>query len=646
MQGERQRSNAIGNALTSAGAKIKHAGDALKAISDEIQLEKNRTDLDKAVLDYNTRANELLAGENGLFSKQAKNAIDFGATLPKQFEGLKQSVISTPNLHPKVKKQLELDLSQRELAFNLQAQGYVRQQVQVHEDGISAVHMQEAFDSALANYDSMDAINSSIRALAFQIQADGERKGWTPEIMENRLQTAKSELLMGVIGSYLADGNTLEASQFYRSNKESIDGRFHADIEAKFEQIRKQHIAELRDDIQDAITVLRSGKMMAGLDGLMGAAKGTKYEEPLQEAIEQFQTVREFVRAPLSDQATALRALTLKEEFTPAELSLYESLSKVHSTVINRLSQGDGLALAEELQVIDTPVPLDLNKPETFAARRRQAEIASNHFGIAVSPLSPGETNNLSAQIEAAPADQVAMLLDTLNKGFGDQATVIAGELSKGKHPELGSAMLLAGSGRNEDKQAAIDIVLGARQRAELEGNLELPADQKRPIISDVIGNMFEDVEGEPMNEFIKAADSLYSARRIPSGDLTFDGTVYEQSLRDAMGGVVRFNGRNIIPPVNGMDDSEVREFVRSLTDADLTRFSVSGDLPFAGDQPFSVSLFSRSGPLGAFAAEAQLVSVGPGVYRVIIPGVGFITNGLDGRPYELDLKAAVESKR
>src|SRR5262249_9634234 len=163
---------------------------------------------------------------------------------------------------------------------------------------------------------------------------------------------------------------------------------------------------------------------------------GTKYGNVLSDAVKDRDALDSFAHKSLADQQAQLQALTLKKEFTPDEARLYQGMSSAYGTIVKRLDAGDGLALAQELNVIGEPTKLDFSSPDTLKARRREAEIASQHFGVNVSPLTAGELSALSSQLEAAPADQVASLLGALHAGFGDQANVIAGQLSKGNRPE------------------------------------------------------------------------------------------------------------------------------------------------------------------------------------------------------------------
>ncbi len=180
----------------------------------------------------------------------------------------------------------------------------------------------------------------------------------------------------------------------------------------------------------------------------------------------------------------------------------------------------------------------------------------------------------------------------------------------------------------------ARDIVLGGRLLAENADVRPKKAD-RISTIETVVGNLFTPGSAGALNDYVKAADALYAARRVPTGDLTYDADVYEQALRDVMGNPVEFNGRNILPPVPNMDEDDVTDAIQRLTFDDLQTFG-NGAPAFADGQAFLPGMFDSR----FFGAEAQLVT-SPGRYLVFFEGLGFAQ--VDGEPYELDLRGFIE---
>jgi hypothetical protein len=167
-----------------------------------------------------------------------------------------------------------------------------------------------------------------------------------------------------------------------------------------------------------------------------------------------------------------------------------------------------------------------------------------------------------------------------------------------------------------------------------------MPVGDKRTAINETFGNAFEGAP-EAMAPFAEAADALYAARRIPGGDLTFDSDAYGKALHDATGGIVSFNGRNLIPPRPGMTADDVEDVLGQINDADDLA-EVGNGIPMTSDGTIVPAdrLFAPSGMFRS-GLGGQLVSVAPGVYRVMLPGSGFLQ--IEGGAYfEIDLSSVL----
>jgi DNA-directed RNA polymerase specialized sigma24 family protein len=78
------------------------------------------------------------------------------------------------------------------------------------------------------------------------------------------------------------------------------------------------------------------------------------------------------------------------------------------------------------------PPPLDLAKPETFAARARLAQAIEGHYGRTVSPLSSSEAEQLKRALDQAPAEQRVALVGALADNFTpEQTAALANQLAR-----------------------------------------------------------------------------------------------------------------------------------------------------------------------------------------------------------------------
>ena len=109
----------------------------------------------------------------------------------------------------------------------------------------------------------------------------------------------------------------------------------------------------------------------------------------LAEAVEDRETVATFLRKPLADQAAALAGRP--ETTTRRDLATEGRMQRAHAALVKQIKDGQGLIAAVELGVISELDPLDVSKPEalpeTLRRRALQARMASDHFGVPVTPL-------------------------------------------------------------------------------------------------------------------------------------------------------------------------------------------------------------------------------------------------------------------
>lgn len=393
------------------------------------------------------------------------------------------------------------------------------------------------------------------------------------------------------------------------------------------EQARREAIAG--QQVTDAVFVLNRGRVPDNLGSVQAAAKGTRYEPALNAAIANRQAVQDFTALPLDEQGRQLREMDRRGTTTRSTLERQDALIKAYSNLATLVNQGNGLAAAAQAGAILDPLPLNFRDASTLSARAAQADVASQWAGQPISPLLDSEADALGAAVDQASPGEVSDLLRSLHDGFGsEQAGVVTSQIAP-KRPELAVALSVV----PDDPITSRDIILGARLMRETP-DVKPQKDDRISAVENVYGNLFTADSAGALNAYMEAGTALYAARRIPGGDLTFDGDVFEQALRDVSGGPVEINGRMILPPVPGMEEDAVEDLLESLTDEDLTGFG-NGSPIFMDGAPFTVDLFDR--PI--FHNDAQLITSGPGRYLIFIEGLGYVQSSRGGA-YELNLGA------
>lgn len=387
--------------------------------------------------------------------------------------------------------------------------------------------------------------------------------------------------------------------------------------------------------VRDAVAVLDAGKVPPDLAEVQALAAGSEYEGALKEANEDRAAVAAFVKLPGREQVAQLRGLAQAETADRRTIDRTRRLERAHGNIVRAIRGDQGLALAADLGVIRPLQGVMLDNPASLRARVAQAEVASAHFGVPISPLTKDETEAFAANLAQQPSEEAVQTLATLRAGFGESgALAVAGSLAT-KRPGMAMAAAIVG----DRPELAREILAGDRLLA---SNKEAKPSKENmlPAIRDVIGNAFELTGGEAMAPIVDAATAIYAARRVPGGDLSFDADTFEKAMKDAMGGPVTLNGRIVMPPRPGMDASDIRDRLVKMTPDDLAKYG-NGKPVFGGGAAFTADRFDWRlvGP------SAQLVTVGFGRYLVNFKGLGFVQTP-DGEPYELDFGAYLKEKR
>ena len=426
------------------------------------------------------------------------------------------------------------------------------------------------------------------------------------------------------------------ARQFFEEHKGAIDGRQHNAIEVLLQRAERETDGEIRRVVVDAVAVLDRGRTPANLANVQAAAKGTKHEAPLAEAIEDRAEVTAFLRKPLAEQAAELQARP--ETTTRRALETEGRMQRAHMALRNQIKAGNGLSAAAELGVIGPVDPVNLSDPETLRRRALQARMASDHFGARVSPFLPSEADAIAEQIDVAPADQATGILAGLHDGLGREPAMSFVDQVAEKRPELALALVNV----TERPLLAREIIAGGRLLKENKDVAPSKTDRQEAI-AEVFGtedrSVFTADTATALAPILDAGAALYAGRRVPTGDLTYDGDAYQTALREVVGGVIEFNGRNILAPIAGMSEDAFEDAMERLTQPDLIEFG-NGVPLFSNGDPFTVDMFESS----FFGPDAQLVTSGFGRYLVAFPGLGFVLNEA-GAAYELDLAAFIRGR-
>jgi hypothetical protein len=214
---------------------------------------------------------------------------------------------------------------------------------------------------------------------------------------------------------------------------------------------------------------------------------------------------------------------------------------------INKAARTDGYALGTKQGLIE-PVVFDPADPESMKIRAQQADTLSNHYGVPVSPLTDGEANGLSSQIDTMTVGEKVQLATTLN-----QAPAVWGQISEKNQP----AFSMAGA------TGDIPFMSAVFKGQELLANKLVTAPKSAdylPVLDDFVG----DVYGvQDKKAILEAAKNHYVATADDGGE--FDSSAFEESLMATTGGIAEVNGFKVELP-RGTDEDTFDEFIDEFT--------------------------------------------------------------------------------
>ena len=146
----------------------------------------------------------------------------------------------------------------------------------------------------------------------------------------------------------------------------------------------------------------------------------------------------------LAAQGERIAALKAKASRSADDERLLGRYERLRDHTKRAVAEGDALALARDLGLFEEIAALDLNDPESFAARADQAAAASALFGLRVSPFQPREIEAIGRMSGQLDADGAFDMAARLRAGLGREGyTQATGQLAR-RHPGLSVALGLA----------------------------------------------------------------------------------------------------------------------------------------------------------------------------------------------------------
>lgn len=380
---------------------------------------------------------------------------------------------------------------------------------------------------------------------------------------------------------------------------------------------------------------------------LVGTAKAAqkRHAALVMEDVRSVETIAEKGYAPPSDQLEALRSRVekiadpeVKQTFrqaeaimqwqgaartsTPEQLDAYirqetdrvqaggasafdvKRLEMADKLLTNMRSElkSDALGWADRVGLVKVE-PIDFADTEaaqaSLAKRMQQGDAVAQRYGVEPKYLRPDEEQKLSAAFDAG-GDRTLAAAGMIASAAGDKAPAILAQVSKQAPTAAIIGGLVADTGLTEATRDAVDG-LALTKQPDFKSVAPSQKDARREV-SSVLGTA---LSGMPKTEsaMISAANMIYETRARKQGLTDFDGSVWQQGLKELVGertidgkpygGIVDANpsmwgARNIIiPPF--LSQESWRDSVDMIQQGDLD--SAGLGIPAGGDgKPISLA--------------------------------------------------------
>lgn len=651
----------VGQAIQGFSRAGQGFGGTLLDIQTQQLIEKNEADAKNADLEYSKRVRDLMFGDGtqdnpGYYGLEGQNATEaFGAT-QTQLAAIREQVASGIE-NERVRKmynessavRLDQEL-QRATLHNFQA----GKKASVDA---SDARVKEFADDAVARYNDPAAVKQNKTAGVAEVINFWADRGADDDTVKTKVGEFTTEFHDAQVKRHLAGGDHLAAQAYFDKHIEEIDGRAHSKILEDIAKTVTTDTAGLKRDMRQNIAALNMGAHPAGLSQLMDAVDNTpvgmngafdNLRQDLLDAVTDQPIVAAQMKRPLGEVGDMLATFRAKMSSTdPAnlptidELRQFEKIEKAHNAQAKMFADGNGLAVAANNGVIDPLGEMDFSA-EAIALRVVQADAASEVYGLEVSPFLDAEVDALAGLItgEGQPTppsvQEVSAILNNVQDGLGDDgASFMVRDLIEKDHPAIALALQTV----SERPALAQEMIKGQRF---LNENPEFAPrfQDKQAAGATSFGNLFTQDTLAARGDIMKAADGLYALRAAESGESVFNPSLYEEAILETIGGKVNHNGRDVIPPFPNMEQDDFDVLVRGVTNSTL--MDENGELPKLGDgSDFTQQMLVSS----IWRDEASLVSTSmDGTYHLLIPGVGYVQNGDQSAPFELNLRDVMAS--
>jgi hypothetical protein len=335
--------------------------------------------------------------------------------------------------------------------------------------------------------------------------------------------------------------------------------------QAAAERVQEQRERQAQSTFEDTWQLVASGKQLDAnaISALTHATAGTSLADVAGTLLSNQSKFAAFASSSAPARAAALEQMRAAGAnpsvgTDPQREKVYGTLEKIDAAA-QQAAKDNPWQAAQQYGVITNAPAMTLSNPgdeiTLLDQRMQQIGAVEAWVGHKVSPLQPGEAQQLAHSLAAATPEQAAGLLSAVGKLVGDSERIAAiGKQLDDRGGNFGLAMAYAGD-KTEEGRLVSELVLRGAQMTKQKTSQE---DVSRA--AGWRGQIFKAIDGAYPNQDIanKATDAAVNIAIALDGDL-------KTAIRYATGGIIE-HGSGKIPLPYGVDEAGFEKRLRQIT--------------------------------------------------------------------------------
>ncbi|MDH0042459.1 hypothetical protein [Pseudomonas juntendi] len=605
--------------------------------------------------------NRLYNPESGAMSQKGENAIGLTERVMADWNDYSKSVIENAKT-PAQKMIASRIMSNQGSQIQGQLSPYELQEIKVYKDGVSAGGVITAQNDAALNFNSPGVIDQARLKIEGILDLQGQRNGWSPELLGASKQKAISGMYSDVLrrekanDPYKAQARLKEYQGFLTADDlTQVGSSIDAEVErlrqrAEMQQLRREAKAErtlAQIDAHSATGLPATDEMWARWGK---AVQGTPLQAEFNERRRGEVEIQRVMGLPDAQQQAFVNQRMAQLQEKGGTVQELNAVNRLQRTIAGgqKLRAESPIAFAQQQEGLATDVydPSSDNAADVMADRLSTLQSMRQKYGqtVAIKPLLPQEAAGIAAALDKATPDQQIELLGRLHDTIGDRQGYM-GALQQIRPGSPVTAVVGAIAGKQKELTTAThwfkpnDVVTSMDAASVLargenlinktkqsnatdgKGKFEMPSEEDFDTALDAyVKDAYADREEAKFidRQVIRAAYAGLSAERS-GGSKTLDSELMDKAVRVGVGEVTDFNGQDTFVPW-GMDEDDFRlearrKLVKAVDDQKLGPPAMVNGLTLKpiGDGRYLVYRGNRKQSATPDGREDLIITIGDG---------------------------------